>query len=161
MKRLIIITGNGKGKTTAGIGIIIRSLGHQRKCAFIKFFKSTPSGEDKILKKLGVKILKFKISQFFNPKKIPNKLEKETKTLWEKTQKLANEFDLIVLDEINLVLAADLIKKSEFKNFIKNTKAHIVCTGRAAPLWLKKIADTISIINDQKNTGISTKGIEE
>ncbi|MDD3773809.1 MAG: cob(I)yrinic acid a,c-diamide adenosyltransferase [Patescibacteria group bacterium] len=150
-KRILVITGNGKGKTTAAIGIIIRSLGHEKKVGFFKFFKSKLSGEDKILKKLGVRIFQFKKAQFFNPQKIPKNLIKECEALWQKVLKNKDQFDLIVLDEINLALSAQIITKKDFINFAQNTKANLICTGRAAPIWLKKIADTVSEIKDIKH----------
>jgi len=163
-KRVLIITGNGKGKTTASIGIIIRSLGHKKRVALIKFFKGQKSGEDKILKKLGIEIYKFGQEQFFNPKKIPKTLKRKIQQGWEQTQKLSEQVDLLIMDEVNLALAGDLIKKEEVKNFIKNSKAHLVFTGRFAPLWLKRLADTVSEIKDIKhkyqNGGGPEKGIE-
>lgn len=164
MKRLLIITGNGKGKTTASIGIIIRSLGYKKKIGLFKFFKSQLSGEDKILKRLGIKIYQFKIAQFFNPKKIPKKLIEETKNLWQKIEELESQFDLLVLDEINLALKAHIIKKETFIGFAKKTKVNLICTGRSASSWLKNLADTVSEIKDIKHTFVSgtkaQKGIE-
>jgi cob(I)alamin adenosyltransferase len=151
-KRILVVTGNGKGKTTASVGIIIRSLGYNKKVGLFKFFKSKTSGEDKILKRLGVKIFKFKTSQFFNPKKIPQSIISETHNLWQKVKNLQSQFNLLVLDEINLALAAHIIRKEEFINLTNTTKANLVCTGRAAPVWLKKIADTVSEIKDTKHT---------
>lgn len=160
MKRLLVITGDGKGKTTASIGIIIRSLGYKKKIGLFKFFKSQPSGEDKILKRLGIKIYQFKIAQFFNPKKIPQSIISETKNLWQKIEELESQFNLLVLDEINLALKANIIKKETFIDFAKNTNANLVCTGRAAPSWLKNLADTVSEIKDIKNHSQAQKGIE-
>jgi cob(I)alamin adenosyltransferase len=163
-KRILVITGDGKGKTTASIGIIIRSLDYKNKIALFKFFKAGPSGEDKILKKLGVKIFKFNQAQFFNPKKIPDSVISETKKLWQKVLAESKKFDLIILDEINLALAAYIIRKEEFLELLENSPADLVCTGRAAPIWLKKLADTVSEIKNIKhsfNSGTSAqKGIE-
>lgn len=164
-KRILVITGNGKGKTTAAIGIVIRFRGYNKKVGFFKFFKSQLSGEDKILKKLGVRIFKFKKTQFFNPQKVPKKLIDENIVLWQKVLKLKSQFDLIILDEISLALNAHIIRKDNFIDFAKNSKAILVCTGRAAPIWLKKIADTVSEIKNIKhnfdsNNHTSQKGIE-
>ncbi len=164
-KRVIVITGNGKGKTTAAVGTIIRSLGHKKKTAIIKFFKKTPSGEDKILRFLGVEVYLFGKKGFFNPKKIPRSLKKEIEKGWLKAQKLGNKVNLLVLDELNLALAGNLLPKEEVKDFIRKTKAHLIFTGRCAPLWLIRLADTVSRINEIKHVfkkgGRAEKGIEE
>lgn len=163
-KRVLVITGEGKGKTTAGVGIIIRSLGHKKKVEIIKFFKQSPSGEDAILKKLGVKIHYFGINGFFDPKNIPNTIKKKVKKGWATAQKLGDKTDVLVLDEINLALAGNLISKEETKKFIAKTKAHLIFTGRYAPIWLKRSADTVSNIKEVKHIfqrgGEAEKGIE-
>jgi len=157
-KRILVITGNGKGKTTSAIGLIIRSLGHKKKVSLFKFFKSQPSGEDKILKNLGVKIFKFKKAFFFKPSKIPKDLKIECQRLWREVEKESENKNLVILDEINLALSANIIKKEVFKKFLNTTKSNIVCTGRNAPLWLQKIADTVSEIKEKKH--IYIKGIK-
>jgi len=163
-KRVLVITGKGKGKTTSAIGLIIRSIGNRQKAAIVKFFKKRPSGEDRILQKLGVKLYLFGIKEFFDPKKIPVSLKKEINKGWERTKKLGSKVDILVLDEINLVLAGKLISKQEVKNFITFSTANLVFTGRYAPDWLKKSADTISEIKDIKHIfrcgGKAEKGIE-
>ena len=160
-KRIIVITGNGKGKTTSAIGIIIRSLGYKKKVAIVKFFKAQTSGEDEILKKLSVKVYNFGQKQFFNPKKIPQALKKKIEAGWKMAQKLGNQvggLDLLILDEINLALAGNLIPKTDVKNFIDESLAHLVFTGRLAPRWLKNLADTVSEIKEIKH--IHEKGID-
>ena len=163
-KRIIVITGKGKGKTTSALGTLIRALGHRQKAAVIKFFKKTPSGEDKILRSLGVRVYLFGTKNFFNPKKIPQDLKKEIQKGWQKAQRLGNKVDLLVLDEINLVLAGNLLPTEEVKNFIRKSQAHLIFTGRCAPLWLIRLADTVSRINEVKHIfqkgGRAEKGIE-
>lgn len=165
-----IYTGDGKGKTTAAIGQAIRALGNGLKVCFIQFFKKTPSGEIKILKKLGIETILsgigfFKILGNKNP---PQKHKK----VFQKAFKIAKEkissgkYDLIILDELCLALSYKLIGKKEVISLLgeKPKKLDLILTGRGAPLWLTKLADLVTQMKKIKHPfdkGVGArKGIE-
>lgn len=169
---LIINTGNGKGKTTAAIGQIIRALGHGWKVCLMQLFKGESFyGEQKILKKL--KNLKFYSFAPKHPFCFPNaKNEIITKQcqdaliLLRKITKSKRQFDLIVLDEFNIALRDGWIKLKELLEILKelDSKSNVLITGRCAPKQLIQEADIVTEMKEIQHSyqkGIKAhKGIE-
>jgi cob(I)alamin adenosyltransferase len=140
-----VYTGNGKGKTTAALGLTIRAAGNGLKCCFIQFIKGKPSGEMFALKNFPqiTFIQTGRKNYDFNP-------TEEDKTLAEKGLKLAVDlaprFDLMVLDEINVAVHLKLLKTQDVVSFIKNKPENLelVLTGRHAPAEFIKLADYVT-----------------
>jgi len=170
---IIVNTGNGKGKTTASVGQMIRFLGHGFKVCFIQLFKDINFyGEQNIL-------LRLKNLDFFSfAKKHPYYLKgvssKETANLcssaMEKLRELAGstskKYDLVVLDEFNIALRDGLINENEFITLVKilSYKSNVIVTGREAPRILVEMADLVTEMKEVKHpykNGIQAqKGIE-
>jgi cob(I)alamin adenosyltransferase len=161
---LIVFTGNGKGKTTAALGVALRSLGWGRRVVVIQFIKGNKEiGELKFLTTYNLQLTTFNIHQFFDDKKL-SITEKsilgneEYKKSCEKAWKFAKEtvldkkYDLIILDEICNALHYGLIKEKDVMEFIrKNSPSDLegsdidlILTGRDAPKELIDIADLVT-----------------
>ncbi len=173
-KGLILInTGDGKGKTTAALGIALRAAGHNLKVLILQFIKgSWKSGELEPLKsipqieveKLGIGFIEFNQG-------IPV-ITKEQKRNARESFKYAKEkinrgtYDMIILDEILNLLSYNLIKASDLINLLKNKPKNliIILTGNKAPDSLVEIADTVTEMKSIKHAyekGIKAiKGIE-
>lgn len=162
-----IYTGNGKGKTTSALGCSLRAVGQGLKVCFIQFMKGYEYGETKI------KIKNLKVKQFgraiFVNKENPNKKDIElARKGFEFAKKVINskEYNLVVLDEINVAIDFNLIKLKDVLELIKNKpkEVEIVLTGRNAKKELIELADYVSEINEVKHPyqkGIKQrKGIE-
>jgi cob(I)alamin adenosyltransferase len=131
-----IITGDGKGKTTSAIGLAIRAAGWQKRILVIQFFKNKQTGEAKILEKIE----KIDLSIFGSNKLIDfkNMSEKEKRTFtkgWQyfKKQLKSNNYQMIILDEINLAIYFKLVSKKEILNQIgiaKKKNIDLIFTGR-------------------------------
>ena len=145
-----VFTGNGKGKTTAAMGTILRAAGHGYKVFLISFMKGKYEyGEYNSLAKLpNVEIAQYGLRQLT----VPNQINPEERKQAELALKAAREviisgnYDLVVLDEINVALEYDLIKPDEVITLIKNKPSHVelILTGRYADTRLLDIADLVT-----------------
>jgi ATP:corrinoid adenosyltransferase len=169
---ILVFTGNGKGKTTASIGQIIRSLGHGNKVCLIQLFKGEAFyGEQNILTKLaGLDFFSYAKEHPFCVKTATMEAAKsQCEPAIKKLSELASgqkKYDLIVLEEFNIAVRDGFIDKTEFLELIKkmSEKSDIVVTGRAALQELIEMADLVTEMKEIKhpyNNAISAKkGIE-
>ncbi|MDD4346162.1 MAG: cob(I)yrinic acid a,c-diamide adenosyltransferase [Desulfitobacteriaceae bacterium] len=168
-----IYTGNGKGKTTAAIGLGIRACGNGLKVIMVQFLKGSPTGELAILKKLEPDFKVYRNSEikgfFWNMnREQKEKLSRFTdETLNYVMNKVSTEeWDLLILDEVMGAISNHLISVRDIVKFIQNKpeKLEIVLTGRHAPQELVDIVDYVSEINPAKHPlemGIAARrGIE-
>jgi cob(I)alamin adenosyltransferase len=145
-----IFTGDGKGKTSAAIGAVIRALGHGLKVYIALFMKGDyPYGERKILSGLpGVTLESFGSSQFIDPENIkPEEIEQARKALAAAREAmLGGDYDLVVLDEVNLAVAFNLVGVEEVLGLIgaKPEGVELILTGRKADKELVRIADLVT-----------------
>ncbi len=163
-----IYTGNGKGKTTAAVGLALRAMGAGLKVYFCQFCKDTGSSELKILKKLqGIHCDSFGSGKFIRKK--PSKEEKQLarQGLHAIEKAIASQsYDMFILDEINIAMAVELIPSKDVLALLKSIppKIEVILTGRYAPPTVKKIADLVSEVKECKHyyrKGIpARKGIE-
>ena len=169
---LIVNTGDGKGKTTCAIGLIVRAAGQGLNCCMIQFMKSKTDryGEHESLEKLGVEIhtMGDGFTWDTNDKAQDIKTSEET---WEMCLEKLNigEYDLLVFDELVYVLDYKLLDTEKVLADIKAAKEsqpalHIVVTGRNAPPELVEMANLVTEMKEVKhpfNAGIyAQQGIE-
>ncbi|MFY0758620.1 cob(I)yrinic acid a,c-diamide adenosyltransferase [Metabacillus dongyingensis] len=160
--RLLVYTGNGKGKTTASIGLAVRAIGRGMKVSILQFIKSPERtyGEKNVLEKLsGAEI--HQLGAGFTWTKTPDVHRKALKSAWQiaKEKILSGEYDVVILDEINNALAIhtfpidDVLPIEDVIHTIQNrpNHVHIVLTGRDAKDEIKEIADLVSVINVEKH----------
>lgn len=145
-----IFTGNGKGKTTAALGTVIRAAGHGLKVFVIFFIKGDyASGEYSTLSRLpDVKVASFGLRRFIDP----NNVDPEEKAQAKAALAAAREaitggtYDLVVLDEINVALDFKLIDPDDVMQLIKDKPPHVelILTGRNADSRLIEAADLVT-----------------
>jgi cob(I)alamin adenosyltransferase len=150
----IVYTGQGKGKTTAAIGLTVRAAGNRMRVFFLQFVKGQwRSGEREVLRALpGVELAVtgrgFTIERLRDPR-IPMREHQEAAAAgWEYAKELvrANAHDVIVLDEILSAANAGLVPIEELLELVrqKPPELHLVLTGRGARPELIEVADLVS-----------------
>lgn len=177
-----VITGDGKGKTTAAFGLALRAIGAGKKVIIFQFMKKADTSEFKAIKKykLPIDIQTFGIGFYkilgdqhtdAEHKKACERGLDEARVAIE-----SQKYDLIILDEINVAIGYKLLDINTVMEILKpqihlvgvsrgvSKSVDIVLTGRRAPAKLKKIADNVSEIKNVKNyfdQGIKArKGVE-
>lgn len=154
----LVITGNGKGKTTSAMGQAIRALGHGMKVAVIQFMKGSRNyGEYQFFAKLEPNNIFFsqvgrhEFVRRNDPEQVDIDMAAEG---WELAQKcLQGDYDLVILDEINVAMDYRLIDKESVIAALRSKPAHVtvLLTGRAAPDAIRELADTVSIVAEEKH----------
>ena len=145
-----IFTGDGKGKTSAALGVILRALGHGLKVYIVYFLKGDyPYGERSILAKLpNVTMAIFGHRGFIDPAQIkPEEIEQAKQALAAAREAmLSGSYELVVLDEVNLAAAWKLVELDEVIRLIedKPQKVELILTGRKADTKLIKLADLVT-----------------
>ena len=145
-----IFTGEGKGKTSAAMGTIMRALGHDLRVSVIFFLKGEYAyGERKILaRQAGVTIKSFGGEDFVFPERVkPEQKALAAQALAAaRTDMLSGNFDLLVLDEINVACAFKLVPVEEVLQLIeeKPEKVELILTGRKADARLVQAADLVT-----------------
>lgn len=153
-----IYTGNGKGKTTASIGLGIRAYGRGKKVLMIQFLKGRESGEEEVIKGLnsGFELCKHKKFDKFSWQMSPDEkeeLKSSVLELFKIAVKGSADRDMIILDEIMAAVNAGFIPVEKVIDFVKNKPdgLELVLTGRNAPDGLVELADYVSEINAVKH----------
>ena len=148
-----IYTGDGKGKTTAALGLALRALGHGWKVLIIQFTKgdsATSYGEIATSSKFlpNLKVVQFGMDRGCYSHNVCMEDYKEAKRGWEYAKQAINsgEYQLIILDEINICTAMNMIKVSDVKEALLNKPENleIVLTGRYAHPELKAMAHLVT-----------------
>ena len=148
---MIVFTGNGKGKTTASLGMALRTIGHGYKVAIIQFIKGGwTTGEEKALKSFSSKLSWHSLGEGFTWETQDRiRDEKLVQEAWQLAKKyIQNEtYKLIILDEINIATKLGYLAPEEIITFLKNLnnrKNHIVLTGRGASDSIINYADLVT-----------------
>ena len=152
---VLVITGNGKGKSTAGFGNVTRCVGHGYKAAVVQFIKGKwDSGERALLEKNGVPFAVMGTGFTWETQN-PEADKIAANKVWQEAKKfLANpEIHLVLLDELTYMLSYEYLPKEEVLAAINNRpqEQSVVVTGRRAIDELIDIADTVSDIQDTKH----------
>jgi len=143
---LHIYTGEGKGKTTAAMGLALRALGHGRKVVILQFLKSGTSGELMPLTKLEATVISGKSGCKFVSAMSPEE-KRETRNMNDGNMRnvLGMTFDLLVLDEACAALKYDLVDPELIRQAIsQKSEREIVLTGRDPAQFLLDAADYIT-----------------
>lgn len=167
--RVIVNTGDGKGKTTAALGTAFRALGHNKKVCVIQFLKGKGKYGERVMAEKLKNLDWFICGKGFVFTK--ENIEADKKVAREgfelaKEKVESDEYDLIILDEITYLPLYDFLDVEEIINLIagRPQRLSLILTGRDADQKLMDIADTVSIIEPFKHAykqGIKAqKGIE-
>ncbi len=168
---LQVYTGNGKGKTTAAVGLSIRALGNGLKIYFVQFMKDYPYGEVKILESFAPDLIlrRYGNDSFVFEKKQPStKLKRIVRQGLEEAEQamLSGKYDLVVLDEVLVSIYFGLFSTEEILSFIRKRPpaVELILTGRYCPQSIKKISDLVTEMKEVKHyykQGVKArKGIE-
>ncbi|MEC9411284.1 MAG: cob(I)yrinic acid a,c-diamide adenosyltransferase [Pseudomonadota bacterium] len=167
---LLVITGNGKGKSSSGFGMVARALGHDMKVGVVQFIKGAFStGEESFFRRFPEEVSYHVVGDGFTWE--TQNLEQDIASAekgWEICKAMLNdpEIDVVLLDELNIVLKMKYLNAETVLNDIaqRPEMQHVIITGRGAPDSVIEAADTVSRIEDVKHAfraGIKAqKGIE-
>ena len=156
-KALVVVnTGNGKGKTTAALGVLFRAWGRGYSVCMLQFIKSTTSnyGENKAAKKIGMEMIALGGGFTWLSKDI-EKDKALARELWEqcKAKIASGDYDIVALDEFTYPLAYGWLPVDEVIAFLKERPArtHVIITGRDAPQELIDYADLVTEMREIKH----------
>jgi cob(I)alamin adenosyltransferase len=154
---VIVITGNGKGKTTAAFGQALRAIGQGYTVFVLQFMKGRKYGEFIAAKKYlpHLTIRMSGLDSFVmrnNPAAIDIELAQKGLDTAKKAIK-SGKYDMVILDEINVALDFKLIALTEVIELINNKPSNLdlILTGRYAPLEIIELADTVSEVQEVKH----------
>lgn len=152
---LLIITGNGKGKSTSGFGTIARAVGHGLKCSVAQFIKGTwDNGERNLLEKLGVE---FQVMATGFTWETQNKAAdtEAAQIVWQECKRMLKDdsIDVVLFDELTYMVSYGYIDLDEVVEALNNRPKmqSVVITGRAAHRTLIELADTVSEVKNVKH----------
>lgn len=166
---LIVLTGNGKGKSSSAFGMVARALGHELRVAVAQFIKGRrDTGEEGFFRnRLGVEWHVLGDGFTWETQDREQDIATAQKG-WEVTRQLLSnpEIDLVVLDELTFPLKYGYLEIREVLTDLaaRPTSQHVIVTGRGAPDALIDAADTVTEMRDEKHAfraGIrAQKGID-
>lgn len=157
---VVVITGNGKGKTTSAMGMVLRATGHGLKSCIVQFMKGDLySGEWDGVKRLGGLVELHATGKGFcglggNPySREEHRANAQTAIALARGKMLSGSFDLIVLDEINNALQHQLVDLDQVLALIdtRPERLHLILTGRNALPEIIERADTVSEVHEIKH----------
>ena len=157
---VVVLTGNGKGKTSSSMGMVLRAVGHGMNVCVIQFMKGDIySGEWDGVKLLGDQVEFYSTGKGFcgiqgNPYPHSEHRENAQQAIELVKQKMASgKFDLLVLDEINNALQLKLVDLPQVKEILqlRPEMLHLVMTGRDAHPDVVNAADTVSEVCEIKH----------
>tara|TARA_R110002050_G_scaffold191693_1_gene326488 strand:- start:1121 stop:1744 length:624 start_codon:yes stop_codon:yes gene_type:complete len=152
---LIVITGNGKGKSTSGFGTIARAVGHGLNTAVVQFIKGTwACGERALLENAGVSFDVMATGFTWNTQDKALDIAAAQK-VWQRGKELLkdNNIDVILLDELTYMVAYKYIDLDEVLEALKNRpkNQHVIITGRGCHRAIIDLADTVSEVQSIKH----------
>lgn len=146
-----LYTGDGKGKTTASIGLAIRALGAGLRVTFAQFMKGGESSELEVLTREGARLVRIDCSKKFvfamNEPKRKSYSEVQSR-IFTNAMILANDTDVLVLDEIISAIDTDMVDLDSVVDFLKSKPEglEVIMTGRNAPREIIENTDYLSCV---------------
>ncbi len=142
-----VYTGDGKGKTTAGFGLVLRAIGAGKRVYVVQFGKTTPSSEGRFLLEHGFCTVEaFWGKGFLMPGDDPTPFREAVQRGIQRIHEILDEHpDLLLIDEGCIALSMNLMPHSDMEKIIEAAgNTELVITGRGAPDWLKENADLVT-----------------
>jgi cob(I)alamin adenosyltransferase len=153
----VVFTGNGKGKTTAAMGTLVRSYGQAFSVGVIQFIKSPDRiyGEAITAQKLNIAFRSLGDGFVRKPSE-QDESRSAAIAAWEEAQRwiISKDYDTLILDEITYLFQFNWLDVNEFIDWIKQNKPasmHLVMTGRYAPAELIRFADLVTEMKEIKH----------
>lgn len=151
-----IYTGDGKGKTSAALGLCLRAAGAGLKVFIAQFLKKADSSEIKAVRAHlpMITILQFGTGKFVRDVPCPEDAKAAAKGFTElRTAVMSGKFDVIVADELNAAITLELVPLDEAIDLLRNKPENVelVITGRDAHPQLVHLADLVTVMNKKKH----------
>lgn len=153
---LLVNTGDGKGKSSAAFGVMLRAVARDWRVAVLQFIKSSDwsVGEEKIGRQLGVDW--WALGEGFTwDTADPDHDREVAQNAWAQARAVieAGEHQLVILDEITYLLTWGWVPLAEVLDVLRNrpTRVNVICTGRDAPDELVALADTVTEMRSVKH----------
>jgi cob(I)alamin adenosyltransferase len=167
--KIHIYTGNGKGKTTAALGLALRAVGAGYNVYITQFLKGQDYSELKSLKPIKeITIKRFGEKTFIHKVGTnPDKIAANEALGWSKKIVKGGKFDLVILDEVFLATFFKLISVNQLIRLIKSKPKNVelILTGRKAPKEIYELADYVTEMREVKHPYqkglLARKGIED
>ncbi len=152
---LLVITGNGKGKSTAGFGVVARATGHGQKAAVVQFIKGGwDCGERNLLQQHGVPFAVMATGFTWDTQNRDTD-SAAAQQVWQQAKQFLQDpaLNLVLLDELTYMVAYDYIALDDVLAALQNRPAsqHVVITGRGCHRALLELADTVSEVQNIKH----------
>jgi cob(I)alamin adenosyltransferase len=167
---VVITTGNGKGKSSSGFGMVARALGHGMKTGVVQFIKGTFStGEEAFFRRFPEEVAYHVMGEGFTWETQDRERDiRACRAAWEQAAAMLRDpaFQLVLLDELNIALRQGYLPVEEVVVALKARPPmqHVVITGRGAKPELIEAADTVTEMNEVKHAfaaGVrAQKGVE-
>ncbi len=165
-----VLTGSGKGKTTAAFGLAMRAAGHGLKVCIIQFMKTgETTGEVVTARDIsGIEVVQFGTGGFVDPKHLTEEDRARARQGFERAKSALSDgsYQMVVLDEINTIVSFGLVSAEDVMDALMSRakEVEVVLTGRNAPLGFIELADYVSVVESKKHPfddGVKArKGIE-
>ena len=154
---VLLLTGNGKGKSSSAFGMAIRSLGYDYKVGIIQFIKGEQlSGEELFIRDRHPEVYFHQMGTGFtwNTQDRSGDIKAAEET-WEHAEKLLSDpsYHLVVLDELTYMLAYKYLDEERILNALRSRpfEQTVVITGRGGGSAIRELADTVSEVNEIKH----------
>jgi len=153
---VVLLTGNGKGKSSSAFGMVLRALGYGQQVAVIQFIKGQQmSGEELFIQQKLPEVVFYQMATGFtwDTQDRASDTAAALKT-WEKAKQVMDaRYDLVVLDELTYMLAFKYLDETTVIDTIQNRPANqsVIITGRGGGSALRSLADTVSEIKSVKH----------
>lgn len=147
---LVVNTGNGKGKSSSGFGMLARSLGHGFRCGVVQFIKgSFATGEEAFFRRFGEDLDYRVMGEGFTWETQDRERDiAAAGAAWNEAARMLSDpaYDFILLDELNIALNKDYVPLDVVLAALaaRPPRQHVVITGRGAPQALIDAADTVT-----------------
>ena len=153
---MVVLTGNGKGKSTSAFGMLARSVGHGLRCGVIQFIKGQwECGEQMLF--ADNPLVKFHVMNtgFTWETQDRDKDIAAAEETWKHAASMLNnpEFDVVILDELTYMLTYGYLDKEMVLSTLEGRPAaqHVIVTGRSASKELIELADTVTELGENKH----------
>jgi len=167
---LVVNTGNGKGKSSSGFGMLARSLGHGFRCGVVQFIKgSFSTGEEAFFRRFGDGLDYHVMGEGFTWETQDKARDiAAAQAAWQVAARMLGDagYDFVLLDELNIALVKQYVQLEQLLPALASRppNQHVVITGRGAPDALVQVADTVTemrVVKHAFEAGIKAqKGIE-
>lgn len=154
---VVLLTGDGKAKTTSAFGMVMRALGHGMKTGVVQFIKGTQlSGEEVLLRERFPEVDFYQMGTGFTWDTQNHAADKAAaESTWQHALRMLSDpsFELVVLDELTYMIGFGFLEEQDILGAIRArpSNQHVIITGRGGGAALKELADTVSEVRAVKH----------